>query len=419
MRKIMLYAQRNVVLVLVLLVFSGCAGYQPGNLEQASSGFNLVGESDEIAFGFAASQQMEAQADIITDPVVQAYIDDLGNRLIEGSRRSNITYQFRVLDTDEINACAYPGGFVYINRGLITAVDNEAELAGVVAHEIGHVAAKHGARQLTKTLLLQAGLLTLQGLTEDEQDQQMYLALGELLTQGLLMKYSRDDERQADDLAVETLYKVGYDPVVWIDFMERLSQGHAEHFDLLQSTHPNTPERVQNVHATYTMNFTPTPYTTDTPEFQQVKRRLQQPQTALSSQSQTQVPAVQQPDQQTSPSDGIYGAWHLQWTIDEMQYESILIMQGETGGTRTVYSDPTTNQQVSVDQDMQLVIEEGELFLAGSNPRFSESEKPYTDYSPDNFALQLQSNGPARITKICDAAGNCAEVQSKFLKETP
>ena len=94
-------------------------------------------------------------------------------------------------------------------------------------------------------------------------------------------------------------------------------------------------------------------------------------------------------------------------------------MQGDSGGTRTVYFDPAVDQQVSIDQDMQLVVLAEGIFLTGSNPRFSKTNKPYTNYSPDNFALQPQQNGPVQVIKICDVAGNCADVQSEFLRETP
>ncbi len=234
---------------------SGCAGYQPGQLEKATSGFNLLSQHEEVAFGVEFSRQFESSNRIITDWNWQNYVNTIGQRLVRASRRPNLSYRFKVVDTDVINACAFPGGFIYVNRGLISAAANEDEVAGIIAHEIGHVAAKHGARAMSRQLLINLGLLTLEDLTEEDKDQQIYLMVAQIFAQGFSMKYSRDDERQADDLAVETLYYAGYDPVAWIDFLARMEQGNSSSFNLLRSTHPNTSERVRNVYSTFNTHF--------------------------------------------------------------------------------------------------------------------------------------------------------------------
>ena len=395
----------RIIGICLCIILSGCATYQPGHLEDATRGFNLISTADEVSAGFAYAQNIEAQTKLINDSQLQSYIDDLGQRIIRGSRRQDLTYRFRIVDTDDINACALPGGFVYINRGLISSCQNEAELAGVIAHEIGHVAAKHGARQMTQTLLINLGLTTLEGLTEKDKNQQLYLALSQLLVQGFAMNYSRSDDRQADDLAVETMYHLGYDPTMWIHMLERMERGHTSKFDLF-STHPNTMERVSNVHNTLSMNFTPKPYETDSPTFQQMKRRLQQ---SANHSSISPKP---------SSSQGMYGVWELTWDVG-VPYKSILVMKGETGATRTTFFDQALGQTISIDQGMQFVINQEGMFLVGSNPQFSKTKKSYAAYSPDNFIVQQQHDGSFSIIKLCDQAGNCADVQSVFIRSNP
>ena len=127
---------------------SGCAG--------KISDINIFTDAEEVQLGKQFSREIEKELKIYSDPVVTAYIDQLGQHLASYSQRRNITYHFKVVNTEAVNAFAVPGGYLYVNIGLIRAAENESELAGVIGHEIGHVVGKHGAKQMTRQLGLAA-----------------------------------------------------------------------------------------------------------------------------------------------------------------------------------------------------------------------------------------------------------------------
>ena len=263
----------SLIVVFVLLLGGGCS-YQLGNLNNPGGGFNLIPQGTEIQIGMEAASEIESEENVLTDSYVQNYVNRLGQKLVQYSRRPDIAYQFKVIDTDEINAFALPGGFIYVNTGLITEASNEAELAGVISHEIGHVAAKHGAKRMTKLIALQLGFAAFWELSDHDQETEIKLLIANAIATGFLLKNSRDNERQADDLGTETLYKAGYDPIAMAHFFDKLGKDYSPSaVEVFLSTHPSPGERVKNVEWLIT-SFQQKPYITDSPEFQDVKQRI-------------------------------------------------------------------------------------------------------------------------------------------------
>ena len=209
-----------------------------------SKGMNFYSIEEEIQLGKAMAAQVEQQSRIIQDPVISEYINRIGQNLVRNSD-AKVPFTIKVVDDDEWNAFALPGGFFFVNTGLILAADTEAEIAGAMAHEIAHVAARHGTRQASKAEL--ANWLTLP---------LVFLGgpagLGARSATGILvpmkfLQFSRGDEREADYLGLQYMYKTGYDPQAFVDFFEKLQSREKEHPGTLAkafSTHPPTPDRI-------------------------------------------------------------------------------------------------------------------------------------------------------------------------------
>ncbi|UCE17405.1 MAG: M48 family metalloprotease, partial [Gemmatimonadota bacterium] len=207
--------------------------------------FMLMSESQEIQLGRETDPQIIASYGLYQDDALTRYIDDLGQRMAVISHRPQLQFTFRVLDSPVVNAFAVPGGYVYVTRGILSFMNNEAELAAVLAHEIGHITARHTAQQYSKAQLAGLGLGVGQILSENFRKYAGYAEFGVGL---LFLRFSRDNERQADQLGVEYSSKVGYDATKMADFftsLERLAGG-AEQGGLPGwfSTHPNPADRV-------------------------------------------------------------------------------------------------------------------------------------------------------------------------------
>jgi len=231
----------------------------------------------QVAMGRQYSQQIEHAAKLITDPVVTEYVNRIGQNLVRNSD-SKVPFTIKVIDTDEINAFALPGGFFYVNSGLILAADNEAELAGVMAHEIAHVAACHVAREQTRSNIVNLAsipLIFVPGGWAVYEATQAAMGIGVPLT---FMKFSRNFESEADFLGMEYMYKTGYDPQSFISFFEKIEAQEKKKPGTLAkafSSHPMTPDRV--AHAQQEMATVLPPreeYVVNTSEFDQVKSRL-------------------------------------------------------------------------------------------------------------------------------------------------
>jgi len=231
----------------------------------------------QVAMGRQYSQQVEHNAKLVSDPVVTEYINRLGQNLVRNSD-AKVPFTIKVIDTDEINAFALPGGFFYVNSGLILAADNEAELAGVMAHEIGHVAACHVAREQTRGNLVNLAsipLIFVPGGWAVYEGAQAAMGIGVPLT---FMKFSRSFEAEADFLGMEYMYKAGYDPQSFISFFEKIEAQEKKKPGTLAkafASHPMTPDRVEAAQKEMKTVLPARPeYIVDTSEFQQVKGRL-------------------------------------------------------------------------------------------------------------------------------------------------
>jgi predicted Zn-dependent protease len=203
-----------------LLLFPSCS-VNPATGRQQINFFN---EAEEIEMGREADAEIVAQVGLYDDPELQSYVEDLGRSLAARSERPHLPWSFKVLDDPAINAFALPGGYVYVTRGILSHLESEAELAMVIGHEIGHVTARHGVNQMSKQMLLMAGLGAA-ALLSSEADEWAGVAAAGLSV--LFLKYSRDDERQADDLGLRYTERASFDlregPQVF-DLLDRASR---------------------------------------------------------------------------------------------------------------------------------------------------------------------------------------------------
>jgi predicted Zn-dependent protease len=220
---------------------------------------NLVSESQEIAMGMQAAAQTKAQIGPYQDTLWQAYVSELGKRLAAGSERPQLPWAFTVVDDPQVNAFALPGGFIFVTRGILTHMNSEAELAGVLGHEIGHVTARHSATQMSRAQLAQLGL----GLgTVLRPDMAQYAGLVTTSLQLLFLKYTRDDETQADMLGFRYSLRAGYDPHAMLDLFSMLqgveAAGGQGRLPTWAVTHPwpenrlaHTERMLDSAHANY------------------------------------------------------------------------------------------------------------------------------------------------------------------------
>ncbi len=260
-------------------------GVKPGSEKDVNSvgnrgvgkGVNLYSLEREIALGKGAAQEVERSAKMITDPVVTEYVNRVGQNLVRNSD-AKVPFTIKVIDSDEINAFALPGGFFYVNSGLILRADEEAELAGVMAHEIAHVAARHGTKNATKGEIMQWASIPLILLGPGGwAGYGLYQGLNLAIPIGFL-KFSRDAEREADYLGLQYMYKAGYDPNAFVSFFEKIEGEERRHpgsIPKVFSTHPPTPERVQKAQEEIaTILPARDEYIVTTSEFDLVKARL-------------------------------------------------------------------------------------------------------------------------------------------------
>lgn len=194
-----------------------------------------ISDKEEVALGKQINQQLLSQQfQLADDAEANRYVDRIGQRLAENSTRPDIPYTFQVVQDENVNAFATAGGFVYVTTGLLDAVDNEAQLAGVIGHEIGHIAARHTIEQMRQTAIAQ-GVATAAGV-----DSSALVGIGVELA--LNRPHSREAEYEADRLAVENLARTNYPQVAMINFLEKLrSQSSPPTF---LSTHPATGDRI-------------------------------------------------------------------------------------------------------------------------------------------------------------------------------
>jgi predicted Zn-dependent protease len=231
--------------VSILVLFCGCAssGYNKGQ-------FNIITLSQEADLGqkFASQidEELRSQGMGYHDTRVIAYLENLGQRLANYAPEKNFNYRFRVVNNPEVNAFALPAGYIYVNTGLIQEADNEAELAGVLSHEIGHVVARHWAERYSAMFVAAMAAQVLIETRESETDRIIAELASELVITGGALAYSRANEREADRLAVYTMYEAGYHPEAMASFFRKLQEmtGDMSRFQVLLSTHPDPKDRV-------------------------------------------------------------------------------------------------------------------------------------------------------------------------------
>jgi predicted Zn-dependent protease len=239
-------------------------------------GVNFYSLEKEIALGKQMATDVERSSKIVTDPVIAEYVNRLGQNLVRNSD-AKVPFTIKVIDSPEVNAFALPGGFFFVNTGLILKADSEAELAGVMAHEIAHVAARHGTRQATRGQLVNLATIPLWfigGWTGYAIQQ----AAGLAIPMGFL-KFSRGFEAEADMLGLQYMYKAGYDPTAFVDFFEKIESLEKTKPSLVSkvfSTHPPTESRIKNAQEEIQQMLKARPeYVVTTSEFDQVKARLE------------------------------------------------------------------------------------------------------------------------------------------------
>ena len=209
-----------------------------------------LSEEEEVAVGRTAAAEIEKGLELLSDDLVTSYISDLGRAVAAESARNSLTYHFTVVNTSEINAFALPGGFIYVNRGLIEAADNEDELVGVLGHEIAHVVARHGAEQVQRAAYANLGLSVLGSILGNGAGAQIGQVAAEMATAGTFMRFTRDAEREADRLGAENVVSVGRDPRGMITFFEKLGalrDGQANVVERFFASHPDPDERISNI----------------------------------------------------------------------------------------------------------------------------------------------------------------------------
>ena len=229
----------------------------------------------EIRMGKEYAQQIESSVKLNQDPVINEYVNRIGQNLVRNSD-ARVPFTIKVVEDDSINAFALPGGFFYVNTGLILAADEEAELAGVMAHEIAHVAARHATRQMTRSQWANIGTIPLifvgGGIGYAAR---AAAGLGLPLT---FLQFSRGFESEADFLGVQYMYKAGYDPQAYVAFFEKIQAKEKKKPGSLSkafSTHPQTPDRISKSQQEINRILPDRPqYIVSTSEFDDVKARL-------------------------------------------------------------------------------------------------------------------------------------------------
>jgi predicted Zn-dependent protease len=260
-------------------------GVKPGSIDDV----NAVGTRDiggrgmgnwystetEIRMGKSYAMQLEKSVKFVNDPVVTEYVNRIAQNLVKNSD-AKVPFTIKVIDSDEVNAMALPGGFMYVNSGLILTADDEAEMAGVIAHEISHVAAHHAVREQTRMNYAQLGTIPLifiggwtgYGIYEAAQ-------IGIPLT---FLSFSRGFEAQADFLGVQYMYRAGYDPQAFVTIFEKLENLEKTKPHLIAkafSSHPQTPDRIEATQKEIATLLPPrAEYVVTTSEFDDVKARL-------------------------------------------------------------------------------------------------------------------------------------------------
>lgn len=257
-------------LIISAILLSSCATTGPGGKKS----FIMISTNQEISIGREMDQQLRETETILDDALWQNYLDNLGQRIVTVSDRSELPFKFAVIGSDQINAFAAPGGYVYFYTGLIREMDNEAQLAAVMAHEISHVVGRHSIKRLQSIMGLSILMELALGGSSDNNKALAGTALGVMMS-----GYSRSQETEADNFGTLYMTRAGWNPQGMISMFQMLNElsGHREigFFEMLAASHPATDERIAATRGQIAeMGNLATGLTTDTAKFQEMKKRL-------------------------------------------------------------------------------------------------------------------------------------------------
>jgi predicted Zn-dependent protease len=237
---------------------------------------NWYSVESEIKMGKGYSMELEKSTKFITDPTITEYVNRIGQNIVKNSD-CKVPFTIKVIDSDEVNAMALPGGFFYVNSGLILAADEEAELAGVMAHETAHVCAHHAAREQTRANYAQIAATAAMIAIPGWAGYGIYEASG-LVIPLTFLQFSREFEAQADYLGVQYMYRAGYDPQAFVTFFEKIQNLEKRKPGAVArafSSHPQTPDRIEHSQEEIAKILPPRDeYVVTTSEFDDVKGRL-------------------------------------------------------------------------------------------------------------------------------------------------
>ncbi len=242
-------------------------------------GFNFFSRKQDVAVGRKAAAQMDRTLPLVRDPVVVRYVNGLGKYLAQYAPNQNgfkYDWTFQVVNSNQINAFALPGGYIFLNRGAIVAAQNEAQIAGVIAHEEGHVVMRHGTHQASEKLLADAPLEILAGYLGQSGsllDTLAQMGIG-FSVNSFFLKNSRDMEAQADQVGTYILYRSGYDPYAMVQFFQIIQKKYPQQTAQFFSDHPNPGNRIEAVGREVPELGPPRPWKTNSPAFEAVKQLL-------------------------------------------------------------------------------------------------------------------------------------------------
>jgi predicted Zn-dependent protease len=257
------------VISVVLLLALGCAVTGPGGKKS----FILIGSDTEASIGQDMDQTVRQQNRILQDTLWQKYVSDIGQKIVEVCDRKDISYHFAVIDSNMVNAFAAPGGYIYLYTGLLKTMDNEAELASVIAHEVSHVVGRHSVKRLQAAM----GVSLVEQLVFGQSSEAMRAVVN--IGMGLAFaSYSRSDENEADNFGIQYMVRAGYNPEAAVTMFEKLasmSDGSPSFFESLTMSHPDTQERIANSRALIEqMKPLPTNLAFGRETYQRLKSRL-------------------------------------------------------------------------------------------------------------------------------------------------
>ncbi len=257
--------------VTVFAALLSCSSRQPG--QRIDPGFNLYSQQDDIQLGREAAAEVRKQVDVVDDQRLQKYVSEIGNKLAREPAAGQYPYSFTLINDDSINAFALPGGPIFVHSGLLEAADNEAQLAGVLAHEIAHVVLRHGTSQASKANLVQLPAVLAGTAIGDHgalaQLGQVGLGLG---VNALMLKYSRSAEKEADARGARLMAQAGYNPMEMADFFEKLEAQGGSRSPSFLSSHPNPGHRMELVQAEVQALPQSGPYRTNTGRFPRMRK---------------------------------------------------------------------------------------------------------------------------------------------------